>query len=169
MSMQNGSILGIWLGRILIHTLELKIWHFECLPYVCTGKPCICNVSRPRVTYVHPGSLTTPYALMYYPRGWLWSWSGGRPHGTTRDRAGYDVGQSGGRPHGTTREVGYDVGRSRGRPKNCADSAVSINATPMCDIGRVLGPNLHLSDFCKLTTHHGQGFILQYSNVQVYR
>ena len=41
---------------------------------------------------------------------------GGRPHGTTRDQAGYDVGQSGDRPHGTTREAGYDVGRSRGRP-----------------------------------------------------
>ena len=41
---------------------------------------------------------------------------GGRPHGTTRDWAGYDVGQSGDRPHGTTREAGYDVGRSRGRP-----------------------------------------------------
>ena len=32
---------------------------------------------------------------------------GGKPHGTTRDRAGYDVGQSGDRPHGTTREAGY--------------------------------------------------------------
>ena len=33
---------------ILIHTLELKLWHFKVLPYVCTGKPCICNVFRPR-------------------------------------------------------------------------------------------------------------------------
>ena len=29
---------------------------------------------------------------------------GGRPHCTTRDRAGYDVGQSGDRPHGTIPE-----------------------------------------------------------------
>ena len=30
----------------LIHTLELKLWHFEVFPYVCMWKPCVCNVSR---------------------------------------------------------------------------------------------------------------------------
>ena len=50
MSTQNGSHLEIWWNRILIHTLELKLWHLEVSPYVCTGKPCICNVFRPRAT-----------------------------------------------------------------------------------------------------------------------
>ena len=36
--------------EILIHTLELKFWHFEVPPYVCIGKPCICNVFRPHAT-----------------------------------------------------------------------------------------------------------------------
>jgi hypothetical protein len=36
MGMQNGSKLEIWPEKILIHTLELKIWHFEVLLYyVC--------------------------------------------------------------------------------------------------------------------------------------
>ena len=44
MGTQNGSKLGIWPERILIHTLELKIWHFKVFPYVCIGKPYVCNV-----------------------------------------------------------------------------------------------------------------------------
>ena len=36
----------------LIHTLELKLWHFEIFPYVCIGKPYICNISRPHTTWV---------------------------------------------------------------------------------------------------------------------
>ena len=41
MSMQNGPYLEISWKWNLIHTLELKLWHFE----VRIGKPCICNVS----------------------------------------------------------------------------------------------------------------------------
>ena len=33
-----------------IHTLELKLWPFKVFPYVCIGKPCVCNVFRPRAT-----------------------------------------------------------------------------------------------------------------------
>ena len=32
MSMQNGSKLEVWPDRILIHALELKLWHFEVFP-----------------------------------------------------------------------------------------------------------------------------------------
>ena len=28
----------------MIHTLQLKLRPFEVSPYVCTGKPCVCNV-----------------------------------------------------------------------------------------------------------------------------
>ena len=46
---------GIWsfknMIRFLIHTLELKLCPLKCFPYVCTGKPCVCNVCRPRVTW----------------------------------------------------------------------------------------------------------------------
>ena len=31
-------------AECFIHTLELKLWHFEVSPYVSIGKPCICNV-----------------------------------------------------------------------------------------------------------------------------
>ena len=48
MGTQNGSRLENGSAGFLIHTLELKLW--PCFPYVCTGKPCVCNVSRPRVT-----------------------------------------------------------------------------------------------------------------------
>ena len=48
MSTQNGSHLEIWWNRILIHTLELK-WQFS--PYVCIGKPWICNVFCPPTTW----------------------------------------------------------------------------------------------------------------------
>ena len=34
-------------ARFLIHTLELKLWHFEVSAYVCMWKPCVCNVSPP--------------------------------------------------------------------------------------------------------------------------
>ena len=51
MGTQNGSKPGIWPWGILIHTLELKIRHFEVSPYVCIGKPCICNVFRPCATW----------------------------------------------------------------------------------------------------------------------
>ena len=51
MGMQNGSKLEIWPERNLIHTLELKIWHFKVFPYVCIGKPYVCNVLRPRATW----------------------------------------------------------------------------------------------------------------------
>ena len=36
-------------SRILIHTLELKLWHFRFIvsSYVCIGKPCICTVGFP--------------------------------------------------------------------------------------------------------------------------
>ena len=39
-------------ARILIHTLELKLWHFKVFSYVCTGKPCVCNVLSPGVHYL---------------------------------------------------------------------------------------------------------------------
>ena len=29
----------------MIHASELKLQHFEVFPYVCTGKPYVCNVS----------------------------------------------------------------------------------------------------------------------------
>ena len=35
-----------------IHTLELKLRLLDCSPYVCIGKPCICNVSRLGVHYL---------------------------------------------------------------------------------------------------------------------
>ena len=41
MDTQNGSKLKVWPLEILIHALELKLWHFE----ICIGKPCICKVS----------------------------------------------------------------------------------------------------------------------------
>ena len=44
----NYKFLG---SGILIHTLELKLWHFEVFPYVCIGKPCVCNVFHPRATW----------------------------------------------------------------------------------------------------------------------
>ena len=37
--------------RFLIYTLELKLQPFEVFPYVCTGKPYVCNVFRPRSTW----------------------------------------------------------------------------------------------------------------------
>ena len=49
--MQNGSKLEIWPWGILIHTLELKLRHFDVSPYACIGKPCICNVFRPHATW----------------------------------------------------------------------------------------------------------------------
>ena len=36
----------------LIHALELKLWHFKVSPYVCIGKPRICNVLSPGVRYL---------------------------------------------------------------------------------------------------------------------
>ena len=51
MGTQNGPRLQIWPLGILIHTLQLKLRHFEVSPYVCIGKPCICNVFRPRATW----------------------------------------------------------------------------------------------------------------------
>ena len=38
-----------WWG-LLVHTSELKLWHFEVFPYVCIGKPHVCNVFRPHAT-----------------------------------------------------------------------------------------------------------------------
>ena len=35
----------------LIHTLELKLWHFKVFSYVCIWKPCICNVFCPHTTW----------------------------------------------------------------------------------------------------------------------
>ena len=49
MGMQNGSKLEIWHERILIHVLELKLWHLEVFLYVYVGKPCIYNGLRPRI------------------------------------------------------------------------------------------------------------------------
>ena len=51
MSTQNGSHLEIWCNGILIHTIEFKLWHFEVSSYVSIGRPCICNVFRPRVMW----------------------------------------------------------------------------------------------------------------------
>ena len=48
----NGLKLEIRSWGILIHTLELKLWHFEESPYVCIGKPHICNVLSPGVRYL---------------------------------------------------------------------------------------------------------------------
>ena len=33
-----------------IHTLELKLWHFEVSPYICIRRPYVCNVSHPCTT-----------------------------------------------------------------------------------------------------------------------
>ena len=35
--------LGVWRG-LLIHTSELKLWHFEVFPYVCTGIQCFTEM-----------------------------------------------------------------------------------------------------------------------------
>ena len=45
--MQNGLKLKIWHEKIMIHALELKYF-----PYVCAGKPCICNVFSHSVYYL---------------------------------------------------------------------------------------------------------------------
>ena len=46
-----GTLNGSKLEKNFINTLELKLWPFEVLPYyVCTGKPFICSVFRPRAT-----------------------------------------------------------------------------------------------------------------------
>ena len=37
--------------RFLIYAIELKLQPLEVSPYVCTGKPYICNVFRPRSTW----------------------------------------------------------------------------------------------------------------------
>ena len=51
MGTQNGSKLEIWWKGFLIHAFELKLLHFNVFPYVYMGKPCICNVLRPRSTW----------------------------------------------------------------------------------------------------------------------
>ena len=50
MGTQNEAKLGSWWQELLILASELKLRHFEV--YVCTGKPWICNVLRPRTTWV---------------------------------------------------------------------------------------------------------------------
>ena len=52
----------------LIHTLELKLWHFEVSPYVCMWKPCVCNVSRP--LYVSVRYLENSFWLAEYGPGY---------------------------------------------------------------------------------------------------
>ena len=48
MRMQNGSKLEISRQRNFFnHTLEFKLQPFEVFPYVCIGKPCVCNVLYP--------------------------------------------------------------------------------------------------------------------------
>ena len=44
----------------LIHTLELKLRLLECSPYVCIGKPCICNVSTFGVRYLETRYVDDP-------------------------------------------------------------------------------------------------------------
>ena len=56
MGTQNGSKLEIWPWGILIHTLEWKLQHFQVSPYVCAGKPHICNVLSPGVRYLEISS-----------------------------------------------------------------------------------------------------------------
>ena len=66
MDTQNGSKLEVWRQGVLIHTSEFKLWHFEVFPYVCMGKPYVCNVFRPRGTWV--GVVTRTYERDYlYP------------------------------------------------------------------------------------------------------
>jgi hypothetical protein len=48
---QNGLKLENWWRGILIHTLELKLWHLEVIPICLYRKPCICNVSHPRAMW----------------------------------------------------------------------------------------------------------------------
>ena len=48
MGTQNGRRSSKNKNRFLINTLELKLWYFEVFPYVCIGKPYVCNVLRPR-------------------------------------------------------------------------------------------------------------------------
>ena len=58
----------------LINTLELKLRLLECSPYVCIGKPCICNVSTCGVRYLEryvyifleKRSLLALYGSIYY-------------------------------------------------------------------------------------------------------
>ena len=50
MGMQNRSKLEDCTWGFLIHAFELKLWHFEAFPYVCIGKPYVCNVLRLRIT-----------------------------------------------------------------------------------------------------------------------
>ena len=49
---QNGLKNEIWYEKILIHALELKLRPFKVYPYVCIGKPCVCNVLSPGVRYL---------------------------------------------------------------------------------------------------------------------
>ena len=46
MGMQNGSN---DMRNFLIHALELKLRPFKVHPYVCIGKPRLCNVLSPGV------------------------------------------------------------------------------------------------------------------------
>ena len=55
---------------MLIHTLELKLWHFEVLPYVCMWKPCVCNVSRPLYVRVRYHLENSDYVLAEYGLGY---------------------------------------------------------------------------------------------------
>ena len=52
MGTQNGSKLEVWRWGLLIHASGLKLWHFEIFSHVCMRKPYVCNVFRPRATWV---------------------------------------------------------------------------------------------------------------------
>ena len=50
----------IWLERILIHTLELKLWHFEVFPCVCIGSHVFTMFAHKKY-YRCVGTMTTLY------------------------------------------------------------------------------------------------------------
>ena len=51
MGMQNVQWSFKSMIRFLIHALELKLQPFEVFLYVCTGKPYVCSVFRPRAKW----------------------------------------------------------------------------------------------------------------------
>ena len=72
MGMQNVPRLENVRAGFLIHTLELKLWHFEVFPYVCMWKPCVCNVSRPLYVSVRYLENSSIWLAEYGPGYSVW-------------------------------------------------------------------------------------------------
>ena len=63
MSTQNGSHWKFLGSKILIHTLEFKLWHFEVFPYVCIGSHGFGMFVYKKIT-VRGGTLTILYQTL---------------------------------------------------------------------------------------------------------